>query len=108
MEAHTMEQGHRAAADKRRDGVSAAADLADASRLRKSCAEEHQRMRTNLEHRQLRLAAAMDAAGEAALSAGLERLHREWLGACDAEAAGGGILKQGLKWIEGGNQSRTE
>src|SRR2546427_5657747 len=36
----------------------------------------------------------MDAAGEAALSAGLERLHSEWLGAFDAEAAGEGTLKQ--------------
>ena len=107
-EAHTLEQAHRAAADKRRDADSAAAELADASRLRKSCAEEHQRMRANLEHRQLRLAAVMDAAGEAALSAGLERLHREWLGAFDAEAAGEGTLKQARERIEGGIQTQIE
>src|SRR2546427_12620548 len=65
-------------------------------------------MRSNLEQRQLRLAAAMDAAGEAALSAGLERLHREWLGACDAEAAGEGTLKQARERIEGGSQTQIE
>ena len=72
-----LEQAHRDAAERRRDAEAAAAELAETSRLRKSCTDEHLGLRTTLENRQLRVTAAADAAAHAALSAGLEHLHRE-------------------------------
>ena len=102
-----LEQAHRDAAERRRDADAAAAELAETSRLRKSCTDEHLRLRTTLENRQLRATAAADAAAHAALSAGLEHLHRE---ACtlDFDTADELALTHARNRIEAGIQKQIE
>src|SRR5215475_8828548 len=99
-DAQALEHMHREASERRRDADSAAAELADSSRARKTCADEYSRARAHLEQRQLRLAAATDAAAKAALDAGLEDSHHESLAALDIDAAGESGLKQVREKVE--------
>ena len=107
-DAAVLEQAHREAAEKRKDAECAVAELADAAGVRKSCTEEHFRLRSILEQRQLKLAAAAEAASHAAISAGLEDVHRECLGALDLQAAEASVLKQGREKIAAVIQTQME
>jgi hypothetical protein len=107
-DAQALEQAHREAIEKRRDADSAAAELADASRVRKSCIEEHLRLRAVLEQRQVPLAAAIDAAAHAALSAGLHDMHRELFGSVDVHIADLAALKHAQEKITGAIQAQME
>jgi hypothetical protein len=99
-DAHTLEQAHREATERRRDAECAAAELADASAIRKSCAGEHVKLRANLEQRRLRLAAAIDEAVQASARAGLEHIHRDAFGVFDLYAAGEFAMKQARERID--------
>jgi hypothetical protein len=99
-DAQLVEQAHREAAERRRDAESASLELAEASRLRKRCSEEHVRMRTALEQRQNRLSSALRDADPAAAAAGLEAIHRKSLAAFDIHAADPDALKRAQETIE--------
>jgi hypothetical protein len=107
-EAQAREHAHREAAEKRRDAECAAAELADASRYRKSCIEEHLRMRAVLEQHRRQLAAETNAASHAAAAAALEEIHHECFGALDLQAADESALKQARERIISAIQSQTE
>jgi hypothetical protein len=103
-----LEQAHREATERRRDADSVAAHLADASRIRKASTEEHQKVRTMLEQRQVRLTGAGEAASQAALLAGLERLHHDACGAVDFHTADEAALQQARERIDAGIQTQIE
>ena len=93
-DAKALEQAHREATERRKDADSAAAELADAGRFRESCLEEHSRVRSKFDWCQLRLTAAIDDAGKAALSAGLEDTHMNSFGVLEIHSADDSVLKQ--------------
>jgi putative exonuclease SbcCD C subunit len=103
-----LEQAHREATERRRDADFTAAHLADASRVRKACTEEHKKVQTTLEHRQVRLTTAADAASEAALLAGLESIHHDACGALDSHTVDEAVLKQARNTIDAGIQNQIE
>ncbi len=107
-DARTLEQVHREANERRRDAECAATELADAAQARRICADEHLRMRANVEQREHRLAAATDAAAQAAAAAGLDQIHRESLGVLDVRAAGEFVLKQARENIAATVQTQIE
>jgi len=86
-DARALEHARREAGERRRDADWAAAELADAVRVRKNCADERIRMMGKLDQCQVRLATATDDARRAASSAGLEHIHGESLPADAIEAA---------------------
>jgi len=101
-----LEQVHGEAVEKRKDAESAMAELADASRVRKTCVEEHFRLRTVLEQRQIRSAAATEAAALASIAAGLAELHRGCFGALDLHS--NEALKQTQERIDVAIQKQME
>src|SRR5262249_54459993 len=103
-----LEQAHRDAMERRRDADAAAAQLADASRIRKACTEEHVKVRTTLEHRQDRLTGAADTAAHAALAAGLESIHNEACGRIDFYTADESALKQAWNTIDAAIETQID
>ena len=103
-----LQQAHLEAAEKRSEAAHSAAEHADAVRARNSCAVEHLRVRTILEQRQIRLAAATTATAHAAIAAGLEDVHRHCLGALDFQTVDELELKQAREMIGGAIQSQIE
>jgi hypothetical protein len=103
-----LEQSHREAKERRRDADAAASQLLEASRVRKACAEEHLQVRTTLEHRQVRLTAAAEAASQAAASAGMESIHREACDPIDFCTADEAQLKHARNSIDAGIQTQIE
>ncbi len=92
--AQAVDETVREAAETRAEAERATAELSEASGLRKSCGEEYVRVRAILEQSIRRLAAATEVAGNAASSAGLDNIHREWFGALDVQSADESILRQ--------------
>ena len=82
-----LEQALREASDKRKYANNAAAELAEASGIRKTCTDEHLRLRTLHEQRQVRLVSATDAAADAAVLAALDDVHREYCASIDLRKA---------------------
>src|SRR5262245_4327066 len=82
-----LEQLLREASEKRRNANNAAAELADAARIRKTSTEEHLRLRTLHEQRVTRLVAATDAVADVAVLAALDDIHRECFASVDLNKA---------------------
>jgi hypothetical protein len=103
-----LDQLHREAAEKRKDAERAAAELAEASRLRKSCFDEHLRLNRRLQQCEIRLNTADDAVQQAASSAGLEDLHRDAFHTLDLRAADDKSLKQARETLDAHIQRQLE
>lgn len=106
--AHVLEQLHREAAERRKDAARAAGELAETSRLRKSCLDEHFRLSKKLQQCEIRLNTAEQAARQAALSAGLEDLHGEVFRVLDVRTAEEFALKQAREDIDARVQNQFE
>jgi uncharacterized protein (TIGR02680 family) len=102
-----LERAHREAKEKRDEAEAAAAELADAVQARKARSEDHLRIKAALDQCQIRLTAATEVAARAALSAGLDNVHRETLGSSDVlGAADARQLRQARETIEAAIQSQ--
>src|SRR5262245_9873110 len=80
---HALERAHNEAKEKREEAEAAAGELADAVQARKTRSDEHLKIKSTLEQLQARLKAVADAADRAALSAGLNSVHREFVESLD-------------------------
>jgi uncharacterized protein (TIGR02680 family) len=108
-DAEGIERAHREALEKRMEAESAAAETADAVRVRKSMAEEYVRSKAHLEGRQDELASAAEAALQAAACAGMEHLHRESFGVLDPARPLEDVSWQGVRdRVETAIQRQTE
>ena len=104
-----MERLHREARDRGKDAEAAAMELKDAARCRKARADEHVRCMSAFEQQEARLTNATSAAVQAALSAGLDASHREFIGMLDISPSGlDSKWKQARERIESAIQVQTE
>jgi hypothetical protein len=76
-DAQALDHFQRELEERRRDAAAGAAELADSSRVRQECSEEHRRLEISLEQCQARVRTALEEAEVAARFAGLEKVHRE-------------------------------
>lgn len=98
----------REAADRRRDAERAAAELAEASALRKTCLDEHVGLTKRLRQCETRLKESADAVQQAAASAGLEGAHQDVFRELDARTAGEAALKQARETLDVQIQAQLE
>src|SRR5262247_3248575 len=105
---YALDRAHHEAKEKRQEAEAAARELADAVQARKTRSDEHLKVKSTLEQLQGRLRAAGDAAGRAALSPGLESVHREFLEPLEiVDAVDEFRLKKAREAVESAIQTQT-
>jgi uncharacterized protein (TIGR02680 family) len=105
---HALDRAHHEAKEKRQEAEAAARELADAVQARKTRSDEHLKIKSTLERLQARLRAAGDAAGRAALSGGLESVHREFVESLEiVDAVDEFRLKKAREAVEAAIQTQT-
>jgi len=107
-DAHALEQAHREAAERRKDAERAAMELAETSRLRKSCFDEHLRLSKRLHQCEFQLKTTADAVKQAATSAGLEDIHQDVFRVLDILTAGESAIKEAGENLDAQIQSKLE